>query len=147
MSLTVELSPDLERLLEEEARRTGTSPASVAREVLRKSLVPGLTTSGSSAPRLSPEESRLLAEINNGPSTAEMERYLALVKRRQSESLADSEMEELRGFTNRMERLAVTRMRALVALAALRGMEVEALMEELQLGKHPPDDEFDGMDR
>jgi len=122
--------------LEAEAARTGSSPASVAQDVLRK-IIDSRPSLGANAPRLAAEESRLLEEINHGPTSSEMERYLALIARRQSESLGEAEAKELLSFTQRMEQLAVTRMRALVGLAALRGMDVESLMAELQI--LPPD--------
>ena len=57
-----------------------------------------------SARRLSADESQLFEEINRGPSTAEMERDLELIRKRQEARLAE-----------------------------LRGVEVEMLMQQLQL--------------
>ncbi|MDP6353647.1 MAG: hypothetical protein QF473_00995 [Planctomycetota bacterium] len=134
MSLTLEISPELESFLEAEATRTGKDVTSVAEAVLRKSLCPG---EHSSAPRLTAEEARLLEEINRGPTTSEMEGYIALIRKRQSETITEDELDELRSFTQRMEELAVLRLKNLKKLAELRGVDVEGLMTELQIG--PPD--------
>ena len=136
MSLTLEITADLERLLEAEASRTGSSPASVAHDMLRKSLSRRILPPDA-APRLSAEESELLEQINRGPSAAEMDRYLTLIRARQEESIGEAGLEELRAFTYRMEQLAVNRLTSLAALARLRGVDLEDLMDELQI--QPPD--------
>ncbi len=45
--------------------------------------------------------------------------------------------EEMRAFTHRMEQLAVNRLASLAALARLRGLDLEDLMDDLQI--QPPD--------
>ena len=102
--------------------------------MLRKSLCPASKTS---APSLSGEEALLLAEINRGPSSSEMESYIALIRKRQSETITEEELDELRAFTQRMEQLAVLRLKNLEKLAELRGVDIEELMGELQI--EPPD--------
>lgn len=134
MSLTLEISPELEPLLEAEAARAGRDVTTVAHEMLTRSLRMAQTASER---RLPEEESRLLRAINEGPSTAEMERYIELIHKRQEETVTNDELVELRAFTDRMEKLAVARMQSVVRLAELRGIEVETLMKELQLD--PPD--------
>lgn len=130
----MEITPDLEPLLEAEAAKTGSNPVSVAEDLLRKSLT---DVAPPSAPRLSAKESQLLEEINQGPPAEEMDRYVALIRKRQEGTVSEVELSELRAFTQRMEKLAVARMEKLAALARLRGIDIEELMEELQI--QPPD--------
>ena len=134
MSLTLEISTELEPLLKAEAARAGRDVVAVAHEMLARSL---RVAQADSARRLPEDESQLLEEINRGPSTAEMERYLELIHKRQDEAITAAELAELRAFTERMENLAVGRMQSVARLAELRGVEVEMLMKQLQLD--PPD--------
>ena len=134
MSLTLEISTELEPLLNAEAARAGRDVVTVAHEMLARSL---RVAQRDSARRLSEDESQLLEEINRGPSTAEMERYLELIRKRQDEGITGDELDELRAFTDRMEKLAVARMQSVARLAELRGVGVETLMKQLQLD--PPD--------
>ena len=134
MELTLNIASELESLLQAEADKKGSSPMSVAQELLAKSLT---QTHPSDAPRLPGEESRLLAEINQGLSSEGMQRYRDLIQKRQDESISEEELIELRGVTQQMEALAVNRMKSLAELARLRGVDVEALMHELQIA--PPD--------
>ena len=130
MTVTLDITPDLEPLLEAEAARTGMAPADLAHDILRKSLA---RSGNRHAPKLSAEESRLLEAINNGPAAFDINRYFSLVQKRREETIAGSELAELRAFTESMERFAVERMENLVRLATLRGVDVEELMEELQI--------------
>lgn len=135
MSLTLEIGSELEPLLEAEAAKTGSTPSTVAQNLLRKSLAS--SNKVPRAPRVTNDEARLLEEINQGPSTAEMERYFALIRKRQEETISDAELGELRAFSKRIEQQAVTRMRSIAKLAKLRGRRVEEVMAELQI--EPPD--------
>ena len=134
MSLTLEISTELEPLLKAEAARAGRDVVAVAHEMLARSLRVAQTDS---TRRLPEDESQLLEEINQGPSTAETERYLELIRKRQDEAITAAEVAELRAFTERMEKRAATRMQSVARLAERRGVEVETLMKQLQLD--PPD--------
>lgn len=83
------------------------------------------------APRLSETESNLLLKINRGVPETLQKRYNALIAKRQAETLAKKEYDELLRITSRIERLDVERMKYLVALARLRKKPLTTLMREL----------------
>jgi hypothetical protein len=89
------------------------------------------------APVLSPDESALFAIINRGLSERERERLKVLTDRRANETLTSDEHEALLKFQQKLEALHAARMKALAELAALRGLTLTAMMD--QLGIHFPD--------
>ena len=89
------------------------------------------------AVHLSREESILLDRINQGLPEELHKRLIFLRAKREAESIADQEYEELTKITNQVEELHADRMSALVELAKVRGMDLSALME--QLGIHFPE--------
>ena len=131
--MTIQISADLEPLLKAEAGKAGVAPEEYTSRLLRNSLI----KRKSNAPVLSQEEARLLNEINQGLSMEEMELYVGLVSRRQDETITSSEFDELRRLTQKLEKAAVSRAEKLARLAELRGVSMEALMEDLEL--HAPD--------
>ena len=89
------------------------------------------------APVLPPDESALFAVINRGLSEKERERLKELGERRSDETLSSDEHEELLTLQHKLEALHTARMKALADLAALRGLTLTAMMD--QLGIHFPD--------
>jgi hypothetical protein len=89
------------------------------------------------AGRLPPVESELLVRINQG-WPPELRKRLAFLKtKREDESIADAEYEELTRLTDQAEELHAKRMAAMVELARLRGVSLPELMN--QLGIHFPE--------
>jgi hypothetical protein len=129
MNMTIEITGDLEPLLKAEAGKAGVAPEEYTSRLLRKSLL----RRKPNAPVLSQEEARLLNEINQGLSAEEMERYAGLVHKRQDESIKPSELDELRRLTQKLEEVGVKRAEKLVRLAEVRGISVEALIEQLEI--------------
>lgn len=76
-------------------------------------------------------ESDLLQEINLGLSPESWAEYHALIAKRQAETLTASEQQQLIEISDRLEVANVRRMKALIALADIRGQSVDALMQEL----------------
>lgn len=89
------------------------------------------------APSLVDQEAELLEKINQGLSPEAQQRYDALTAKRRAESLTPEEHEELLASIDRIESSDAERVQALLALAQLRKISVEALMAEL--GIRPPD--------
>ena len=89
------------------------------------------------AAHLSTAESALLARINQGLPSALRERIACLRAKREDESIADAEYEELTRLTDRAEELHAERMAALVELSTCRGVSLAVLMD--QLGIHFPE--------
>ena len=129
MSMTIEITSDLEPLLMTEARKAGVDPATYTRDLLRKAL----PISAPSAPCVTAEEASLLKEINKSISPEEMARYEELILKRQEETISQPEFRELEEFTRRLEDFQAGRMGSLARLAQLRGVLVLDLMGRLEI--------------
>ncbi len=130
MSMTIEITNDLEPLLVKEARKAGVDPVTYTQDLLRKALP---SSSVPEAPSVTPEEASLLREINQGVSPEEMARYRELIRKRQQEKVSQTEFRELQEFTRRLEDFQARRMGSLAMLAKLRGVSVLDLMGRLEI--------------
>lgn len=90
------------------------------------------------AAHLSAAESVLLARINQGLPSELRERIASLRAKREMESIADAEYEELTRLTDQAEEAHADRMAALVELAKLRGVGLPVLIN--MLGIRFPED-------
>jgi hypothetical protein len=76
-------------------------------------------------------ETDLLEQINRGlPQTVRL-RYDELTAKLQEETITPSEHEELLRLTDQIEQADVERLRTLIALAQLRQVSVDTLMDQL----------------
>lgn len=89
------------------------------------------------APVLSADESALFTTINQSLSEAERAQLAALSESRADETLTPDEHQKLLALQQKLEALHAARMKALADLAALRGVTLTTVME--QLGIHFPD--------
>ncbi len=83
------------------------------------------------APHLSPQETKLLLRINKGIPEAQRKRYDELSAKRRAETLTDHEHRELIGISDAIEMLSAKRLEALIALAKLRHVSLDSLMNDL----------------
>lgn len=90
-----------------------------------------------SGSRLSRTESTLLKKINQGVPADLQARFDELVAKRQADTLADGEYDELLRLTEQVEALDAKRAGHLVELARLRRTSLPELMTELGI-KPPP---------
>ena len=132
MIITIEIAPDLEQQLRQEAARAGLTPDAYIMQAVQERLTQ-TSHRHHSAPRLSPEEAQLLAKINLGLSPAEWERYHALVARRKAEILTPDEQTELIALSDRLEEANAQRIGYLAELARVRHTTLDAVMSELGL--------------
>jgi hypothetical protein len=132
MTLTIQLTPDLEARLLQQAARAGMD----ASEFVVSALASRLAQVASSGPNCSKEEAELLSAISQGLPEQLWQRYRDLVSRRQSESLSAGEHAELIGLSNQIEEDHACRMEYVARLARLRNVSLASLME--QLGIRPP---------
>lgn len=79
------------------------------------------------------QEAALLEKINRGLPAEQLQRFLYLQERRESETLTDLEHEELMELIAAIERLNAERVQYLGELAQLRKIPVRQLMRELGL--------------
>lgn len=89
------------------------------------------------APVLSANESKLFEVINQSLSEEERMQLAELGEKRADEALTPEEHQELLTLQQKLEALHTTRMQALADLAALRGVTLTTIMD--QLGIHFPD--------
>lgn len=130
--MTIELAPDLEERVRVEANAAGVDANSWVVEALVSRLLKP-TSDPSKATRFSPEESRLLLEINKGLSESTWLRYRELVQRRDAELLTPAEYDELSELSDLIEEVHANRMECLAQLAELRGITMKELMAELSI--------------
>ena len=136
MTITIHLTPDLERKLREESAAQGVPAEDVVVGALSQSL--GQTKTQPRLPsRLSAEESRLLMAINVGLSEPEWQRFHELQAKRRAETLTKPEQRELIAINDRLEALNVRRLEKLMELGKLWGMSLDQVMH--QLGIRRPD--------
>lgn len=83
-------------------------------------------------------EAALLGKINQAMSPGEYQRYRQLITKRDSESIAEEELEELSVLCDQEEQRTANRLEALILLASLRETTVDQLM--LDLGIQAPRD-------
>lgn len=129
MTITLDLTAELERQLRDEAARAGLDTG----EYIVQTLEERLRHTRQAAPRLSSAETELLQKINLGLSQEDWQRYHTLIAKRRAETLTSDEHAALIALSDRIEEANVRRIQALVELARLRQTSLEALIQELGL--------------
>jgi hypothetical protein len=127
MVLMIELPPELEARLRQEAARAGQKPDSLGRDALEHWL-------GQAQPRagaLPRSEADLLLVINQGLAPELWQRYHELIAKRRAETLTPDEQAHLIELSDQIEQANSRRMEALIELASLRQIPLEALMDQL----------------
>ncbi|MEA2599898.1 MAG: hypothetical protein QOF89_890 [Acidobacteriota bacterium] len=132
-ALTLEITPDLESALRQEAAKQGLDAQGYILRTLRERLAARQIA----APRLPADEAALLQAINRGFSSKTWQRYTALKAKRRAETLTLQEQAELIALSDQMEEMNVKRMESVIQLARLRQTSVDALMDDLGI-KSPP---------
>ena len=133
MSVTIEISGELEPILKAEAGKAGLDLTAYTHQLLRTSL-PAAKPSASS---VSAKEARLLHQINHGLAAEALDRYRELIRKRQEENISPEEFRQLDDLTGQMEALQTERLESLAKLAELRHVPLIDLMARLEI--HPPD--------
>jgi hemerythrin-like domain-containing protein len=82
-------------------------------------------------PHLSKEETELFQIINRGLSAVNQQRYIALRKKLEDETMTQDEQTEFLALTAEIEKLDAERLKALVTLAKVRGTTLDTLMDAL----------------
>jgi hypothetical protein len=132
MTLTLKIDPTLEQRLRQHAARRGLEPDSYAVAAIEEQL----RRDRFEPPHLSHEESELLQQINLGFDGETWNRYDSLIAKREERTLTATELDELKGLTEQLEKNNLRRIEALVKLARMRNTNLEALMDQLQIKPH-----------
>ncbi|MBR8840047.1 MAG: hypothetical protein DSM106950_40130 [Stigonema ocellatum SAG 48.90 = DSM 106950] len=131
-TITLNLSPELEYKLRNEAAKLGLEPDLYIVNTLQKRLEhksPDLTSQ--------PTEAELLQQINIGFSATTWNQYHTLIGKRRAETLNPEEHEQLIQLSNQLENLNVNRCQALIQLAKLRNKPLTDLMQTLGINPDP----------
>jgi hypothetical protein len=126
-TITLELTPELDRQLRDEAAKQGLDPKHYILNTLSHHL-------GSVQRKTNPlahAEADLLQKINIGLSQETWDRYHALIVKRRAETLNTEEQARLIEISDRIEQANAPRIEALIELAKLRNTSIAALMQEL----------------
>jgi hypothetical protein len=126
-TITLELTPELELQLRNEAAKQGLDPNHYIVNALKERLrsVPRDVS------RLSKAEADLLQNINLGLPPEMWERYHTLIAKRRAETLTPQEQVTLIEISDQIEQANARRIQYLIELASLRGTSLEAVMQEL----------------
>lgn len=126
-NITLQIPPELEQQLRVEATKQGINPDRYILDAIQAYLQATPRPKAS----LSKAEADLLEQINIGLSVDRWEAYHSLIAKRRAETLTEAEQATLIAISDQIEQANVQRVRALIALAALRGIDLSTLMREL----------------
>jgi len=130
MTLTIDLKPELEAQLREEAAKTGLDASAFVVRALeerlqRRSPQPLVPS------HLSSEESALLEKINQGLPEEIWQEYDHLIASRRAETLTPEEHARLIALSDRIEEVHEERMAHVAELARRRHVPLKTLMGQL----------------
>jgi hypothetical protein len=125
--ITLQIPPELEQQLRTEAAKQGINPDHYILNTLQERLQVSPRPKAS----LPKAEADLLQQINLGLPAERWEEYHHLVAKRRAETLTEAEHATLIAISDQIEQANVQRVRALVALAEMRGTDLSTLMQEL----------------
>lgn len=130
MTITIDVSPEIENQLQQAAARAGVAPDVYIVGLLQQNLkqIAGRSKTNRSSPR---QEAELLQKINRSLSQIEWERYDQLLAKRRAEMLTPAERDELIALSDQIEAANVRRIKYLAELARLRNTTLSALIAEL----------------
>jgi len=127
MSITVQVTKDVEKKLRENAARQGKELDRYVSEILEQVSNYEQPTNSS----VSAQEADLLQRINLAISSETWAEYRRLVARREQEEITPEELDLLILITDKIEVANAERIRHLAELAQLRGISLSELMHEL----------------
>ncbi len=132
MTLVIDLTPEIEAKLREEAAKEGLDPD---RYVLHTLTERWGQTHQTTPPHLPGSESELLQRINEGLPVETWRQYHALLAMRDAGTLTEDDRRVLLSLINKIEIAHARRMGFLVELANLRGTTLDELMDSLGIVK------------
>lgn len=130
MTITLDLSPELEQYVRDLAHQRGVDPADYIVETLEQTLI---HTPRKLPPHVSERETALLMQINQSLNTIDWQTYHSLVAKRQAETLTLNEQTDLLRWSDAIEQANVDRMKAVRELAQIRRIPFSQLWQELGL--------------
>jgi hypothetical protein len=135
-TITLDLSPELAQQLRAEATKQGVEPDRYILNTLQERFQANINAN-------QPTETDLLRQINVGFSAQDWEHYHSLIAKRRAEILSPEEHKFLIEMSDRLENFNVTRIQALIQLAALRNQPLTDLMQSLGINPDPEVMDYD----
>jgi hypothetical protein len=132
MTLILDMAPEMEGRLRDQAAREGLEPEQYVLEAVEEKL----RWASSSAQRLSGDESELMMQINEGLPTETWRQYRALVAELHAGMLTPERHKTLIALTDQVEIDHAQRMERVIQLARLRGTSLEEQMQALGIPQH-----------
>jgi len=123
---TITVDPSLATVYSAASKAQQKQAQLAMRRALQASVV-----SSPQEPRLSKKETALFLRINRHLTPEQQERYDELRAKREDETLTPAEHTELLHFVEEIETLWADRLQALLALARLRRLSPQQLMQQL----------------
>lgn len=133
MTMTIDLPPELETRLRDEAAKEGLAPDRFVLSAVEERLHQRRTEQD--VPHLSKAESELMLKINAGLPVETWRQYHALIAKRNAGTLASEEQQTLVGLVDQVEIAHARRLGYLLELANLRGTTLDAVMDALGIVK------------
>jgi hypothetical protein len=128
MGLTVEITPELESQVREQAKQRGLAADEYIVNVLQEHLRQIQKPLPSHLPEL---EAQLIEQINEGFPPELWQRYHELLAKRRAETLTVDEQAELISLSDQIEAFNTRRLGFLADLARLRHLSLAELMQQL----------------
>ena len=133
MTMTINLPPELEISLRDEAAKEGLNADRFVIDALRERL--SRPSVDQNMPRLSKAEADLMQRINEGLPMETWRQYHALIAKRDAGTLTADEQQILVGLVDQVEIAHARRLGYLLELAHLRGTTLDAVMNALGIVK------------
>ncbi len=134
MTMTIDLTPELETQLQEVAAKEGMAPDRFVLDTLREKLYRDRAAQG--VPHLSKVESELMQRINQGLPEETWLRYHSLVSQRKAKTLTSEQQQELIRLSDQVEMDYAQRLGLVLELARLRGTSLESQMKTLGIPQY-----------
>ena len=131
MTITLQITPELEGKVRTAASRAGISPDVYVTKIIKQHVDDPRKTADLET------EATLLQQINLGLAPERWQHYHELTEKRRAEQLTPTEQEALIKLSDEIEMDNVQRIRALIKLSQLRQTTLDDLMDELGI-KPPP---------
>lgn len=129
MTLIIDLSPEMETQLREEAAKEGIATPEYIVAALKERIL-----HSQAQPRT---EEELLRRISSGLPEEVWEQYHALIAKRRAETLTPSEHAALIALSDRIEEANTQRIGYIAELAQIRQMPLGDMMRALGIGPRP----------
>ena len=127
MSITIQLSPELQQRLQQHADNAGLKIDRFINQLLEEKTISPVKREQDAVKR----EALLLRKINTGFNIEFWEKYTALVQKRKAASLSQSEYQALLQLSNQIEEANARRIKYLAELAKIKKMDLDDLMASL----------------